>query len=138
MPEIEHSDYLDIRDLAVLAEECGDIISDEDSQEGYVEEAKETLAKLAEFAKERGHDCDPEDAESVKDALTDAGDNEPTLIADSYFTEYAEELCKDIGYISDDLPWFIANAIDWDQVADSLKADYSSVTLDGAEYWTRD
>ena len=60
-----------------------------------------------------------------------------TLIRDSYFTEYAEELCKDIGEIPKELPWYIANHIDWDGVASEIKQDYMSVDFDGVEYWIR-
>lgn len=60
-----------------------------------------------------------------------------TLIRDSYFTEYAEELCKDIGDIPQDLPWYIANHIDWDGVASEIKQDYTIVDFDGVEYFIR-
>jgi hypothetical protein len=58
-----------------------------------------------------------------------------TLIRDSYFTEYAKELCKDIGAIPRDLPSYIE--IDWEATADNLRADYTSVDFDGVTYWIR-
>jgi hypothetical protein len=60
-----------------------------------------------------------------------------TLIRDSYFEEYAEELCKDIGEIPSNLPWYIASHIDWDGVADELKIDYTSADFDGVTFWAR-
>lgn len=36
-----------------------------------------------------------------------------------------------------ELPWYIANHIDWDGVADELKADYTSIDYDGVTYWVR-
>ena len=60
-----------------------------------------------------------------------------TLIRDSYFTEYAEELCKDIGAIPNELPWYIENHIDWAGVAREIQQDYMSVDFDGVEYWVR-
>jgi hypothetical protein len=60
-----------------------------------------------------------------------------TLIRESYFTEYAEELCKEIGEIPKELPWYIANHIDWDGIADELKADYTEVDFDGVSYFIR-
>ncbi len=34
------------------------------------------------------------------------------LIRDSYFTEYAKELCRDIGDLPKELPWYIESNID--------------------------
>lgn len=138
MPTIDHSDYLDIRDLSELAVTCGEILNEEGPDEDEVTEAKETLAKLAAFANERGYGADETDAVSVEGALDSVGYNEPTLIADSYFTESVKELVTDCGYLPIDLPSFIGNNINWDGVADDLKADYSEVTLDGETYWHRD
>ena len=58
-----------------------------------------------------------------------------TLIRESYFTDYTEELCKDCGYISRDFPFFIE--IDWERTADNVKQDYSSVDFNGVEYYLR-
>lgn len=60
-----------------------------------------------------------------------------TLIRDSYFTEYTEELCKEIGDIPSNLPWYIADHIDWQGVAEDLKVDYTSAEFDGVTYWAR-
>jgi hypothetical protein len=57
------------------------------------------------------------------------------LIRDSYFTEYVEELCDDLGYIPNDFPAWIT--IDWEDTADNVKQDYTSVDFDGVEYWIR-
>src|SRR5574343_1100147 len=59
-----------------------------------------------------------------------------TLIRDSYFEEYAQELAEDIGAIGKDLPWPACH-IDWEAAADALKQDYTSVDFDGVEYWVR-
>jgi hypothetical protein len=58
-----------------------------------------------------------------------------TLIRDSYFTEAMKELCEDIGDFPNGLPGYYV--IDWDATADNLRVDYSSVTVDGVEYWYR-
>ena len=60
-----------------------------------------------------------------------------TLIRESYFTEYCEDFCKDIGDIPSELPWYIANHIDWDGVAREIKMDYSEVDFDGVSYFIR-
>jgi len=60
-----------------------------------------------------------------------------TLIADSYFTEYAEELASDIGdYDPRNVRWPYT-CIDWEKAADELKQDYTSVDFDGETYWIR-
>lgn len=58
-------------------------------------------------------------------------------IRDSYFTEYARELCTDVGYLPSDLPEFIRNNIDWEGVASRIQADYTNIEFDGVTYWTR-
>lgn len=138
MPEISHADTLDIRQLAELADECNDILTDEEADEDDLLDAKEVLVKLASLADNLNQSCDEEDGESVRDALY-AAENflGPTLIAESYFTEYAEELCKDIGDIPDSIPSYISNHIDWDGVAGDLRSDYTSVTFDGEDYLIR-
>lgn len=60
-----------------------------------------------------------------------------TIISEEYFVEYCEELVTDCGYISEDLPSFISNNIDWDAVADDLRVDYMEVDYDGTTYLMR-
>ncbi len=57
-----------------------------------------------------------------------------TLINDNYFEEYAQELAADIGGVRDDWPHC---HIDWGAAANSLQMDYTSITLDGKDYWFR-
>lgn len=59
-----------------------------------------------------------------------------TLIRDSYFEEYAEELATDLGYMdkSDQWPY---TCIDWKQAAEELQQDYTSIDWDGVTYWIR-
>jgi uncharacterized protein YlaI len=59
-----------------------------------------------------------------------------SLIRDSYFREYAEELADDIGAIDRNATWPL-NHIDWDAAADELKQDYTEVDYDGVSYWVR-
>ena len=59
-----------------------------------------------------------------------------TLIADCYFTDYAQELAEDCGMINDNASW-PNNCIDWDKAARELRIDYTPVTIGGATYWTR-
>lgn len=59
-----------------------------------------------------------------------------TLIRDSYFRTYAEELADDCGMIPDGLSWPLT-CIDWEQAARELQMDYTSVDFDGVTYWVR-
>ena len=58
-----------------------------------------------------------------------------TLIRDSYFVDYCEELCKDIGDMPREIPHYIE--IDWKKTAENIKVDYTSVEFDGVTYWVR-
>ncbi|UTU07719.1 hypothetical protein CcrC1_gp528 [Caulobacter phage C1] len=58
-----------------------------------------------------------------------------TLIRESYFVEYAEQLCKDIGDLPDNIPGYLA--IDWEKTANNIKADYSEIEFDGVTYLVR-
>lgn len=60
-----------------------------------------------------------------------------TLIRDSYFEEYAEELVKDIGDLPNDLPWYIESNINWKGVAEDVRMDYTSGEFGGVTYWAR-
>lgn len=76
--------------------------------------------------------------EKLADQCEGYGDWEygETLIADSYFTSYAEELAEDIGAIKRDAEWPLRH-IDWEAAAEELKADYMAVDFDGETFWMR-
>ncbi len=59
-----------------------------------------------------------------------------TLIRDSYFAEYAEELAEDIGAIDRNAKWPLT-CIDWEEAARQLKQDYTSIDFAGVAYWVR-
>lgn len=58
------------------------------------------------------------------------------LIADHYFTEYAEQLAADIGAVSSERAW-PNYYIDWERAARDLMMDYSAVTLGGYTFYVR-
>ena len=58
-----------------------------------------------------------------------------TLIRDSYFVEAMQELMQDIGDLPRNIPDYLA--IDWEKTADNLRVDYSSIEIDGTDYWYR-
>lgn len=60
-----------------------------------------------------------------------------TLIRDSYFQTYAQELAEDIaGKAISHAQWPL-NCIDWAQAARELRQDYTSVEFGGVTYWIR-
>lgn len=59
-----------------------------------------------------------------------------TLIRDSYFEDYAQQLAEDIGAIDASAKWPMS-CIDWKQAARELQMDYTSVEFDGVTYWVR-
>jgi len=113
-------DVLDVRDIIERFEELEGIEErDEAEQEEFA-----TLEKL--LADLRGNGGDEQWR----------GDWYPlTLIRDSYFVDYCEELVSDIGDLPREIPSYIA--IDWDKTAENIQVDYFSVDFDGVDYWTR-
>ncbi len=59
-----------------------------------------------------------------------------TLIRDSYFETYAEELAEDCGMITKGASW-PNNCIDWTEAARQLQQDYTAVDFGGVTYWVR-
>jgi antirestriction protein len=59
-----------------------------------------------------------------------------TLIRDSYFVEYAQELAEDIGAINHEASW-PNTCIDWEQAARELRMDYTAVEFGDVTYWIR-
>jgi len=57
-----------------------------------------------------------------------------TLIRESHFTDYAEELVRDC-YELTGLPDFVH--IDWEATAREVKMDYTPIDVDGATYFYR-
>ncbi len=82
-----------------------------------------------------------ETLETLLDELEGCGGDEQwegnwypvTLIRDSYFEEYMDELLEDIGDIPKDLPSYLTISVDYR----ALQMDYSSVEFDGETYWYR-
>lgn len=87
---------------------------------------------------------DDDDLQELKalEALADEASQSPdwdygeTLIRDSYFVEYAQELAEECDMIPDNLSWPLT-CIDWEQAANELKYDYMAVDFDGVTYWIR-
>jgi antirestriction protein len=118
--------------MATLAELRGDNASPEaidaaedeaaQSAADFDEDAQEELATLSALAEEAaGYAADWSHGE--------------TLIRDSYFTEYCQELLEDIGDLPKDLPHYIV--IDWEATARNIRMDYTAVEFGDVTYWIR-
>lgn len=57
-----------------------------------------------------------------------------TLVHENYFKKYAQQYADDIGAIDRNAKWPL-NCIDWDEAAEQLQSDFSSVEIDGATYY---
>jgi len=101
------------------------------------------IDELVEFAGDDGDKLDIDERDEL-DALlglasqaTDSPDWEcgETLIRDSYFEDYAQELAEDTGAIDRNATNWPMYCIDWEWAARELKMDYFCVDFDGIDYW---
>lgn len=105
-----------------LTEEINDIIEDEDPiPQETIDDLNDQIEDLNIKLKEI-------------ESITDYVDINKTLINDNYFEDYARDLADGIYGIKDCWPF---DCIDWEQAANALKNDYSSVDYDGETYWYR-
>ena len=58
-----------------------------------------------------------------------------TLVRDSYFVQYVQDLCEDGGDVPTNLPHYIV--IDWAATAENIRVDYTPFEFDGRTYWAR-
>jgi hypothetical protein len=113
-------DILDTRDLV---SERDYLIEQRDAGNDWDDDQAERLADIEQlFEDVRGYADDPEHGVQ--------------LIADGYFTEYAQELADDLGLIPRDYSW-PTSCIDWEQAARELQMDYTAVEFDGGTWWIR-
>lgn len=118
------ADVIDVRDIIERVEELENEVADTEAQEwANRDEYAELTAILEELC---GYGGDEQWR----------GDWYPvTLIAESYFTEYCQELVSDIGDMPRNIPDYIE--IDWEATARNLKVDYSEVEVNGFTYFYR-
>ena len=141
MTLIQHENMLDVSNLAELARQCEDFLTEveDDPSESWdvddIGDARDTLTALRSMLMDLGIYVALDG--TVSGELDDIARNyEQALIAEDHFPAYAEELASDIGAIDSNASWPLT-FIDWDAAADALKVDYSAVTLDGHEYLIR-
>lgn len=73
--------------------------------------------------------------DSEEDTIRCAAEEGETLIKEGDFTDYAMELCCDLGYIPSGFPDWIE--VDWEATAENIKADYVEVELHCGTYLVR-
>jgi len=147
-------DVIDSRDVIARIEEL------EGERAGLVEVAADAEAAVNEAATEDdAEDAQSEHADAVTalaewdtsdegqelktlKALAEQGEgysdweHGETLIRESYFQDYAQDLAEDCGMIPKDLAW-PCTCIDWEQACRELKMDYTEVDFDGVSYFMR-
>ena len=116
-------DIIDSRDVIARIEELEDEKEMFDGDNWEETEEGEELAALLSLQ---------EEAEGYSDDWKYGS----TLIRESYFTEYAQELAEDIGAVDRNASW-PNNCIDWEYAAKELQQDYTMVSFDGVDYWVR-
>lgn len=126
----------DAEDTLADANDPTSAIADNPSEivelEGAVDSAKDELEQW---------DTDNGDELKALKELAEEGGGSPdwkygeSLIRDSYWTEYVQQLLEDCGDLPKDLPHYIE--IDWERTARNIQVDYFSVDFDGVEYWIR-
>jgi hypothetical protein len=106
-------------------------------------DSRDIIARIDELNADREEIDDEERAElDILESLADEASGSPdwrygeTLIRDSYFEDYAQDLARDCGMIPDDLRW-PCTCIDWEQAARELRMGYFSVDFDGMTFWVR-
>ena len=113
---------------------------DEDEEQREKLEENVTMAE-SNFGEDEKQEY--EEIEALLDELRGTGGNHQydgnwypdMLIADSDFTEYAQDLVEEIGDLPSGIPSYIV--VDWEATANNLRADYSTVEYKGTEYLYR-
>lgn len=135
------------QDLVDAIEDAQDTLADANDPTSAIADNPAEIVELEEAVTTAQDDLEQWDADNGDElktlkALAEEGEGSrdwthgETLIRDSYFEEYAQQLAEDIGAIDRDASW-PNDCIDWEKAADALKMDYFSVDFDGVEYWIR-
>ena len=120
---LSSEDIIDVRDIIERVEELETLNDDMAASEAEDEELRTLQTILADL---KGYGGDEQWR----------GDWYPvTLIRESYFVDYVQELLEDCGEIPRNLPHYIH--IDWERTARDVRVDYSTVEIDGVTYLYR-
>jgi len=135
---------IDTRDLETRRSELEDeleVLKDaiSEAEDNLDEDDEESVMDLEQAQKE----LDEWDGHEELKALNDLRDEFDfrswrdgiTLIPESKFKDYAMDLAEDLHGRIEGWPW---DCIDWDQAAQDLAMDYSSVEFEGEDYLYRE
>jgi len=121
-------DLIDVRDIIARVEELEEAVPQEDIDNLVESDDATELVGWREL---------------LSDLVGTGGDEKwrgdwypVTMIRDSYFRDYAQELAEDCGMLNDSDRWPYT-CIDWDRAARDLKMDYTGIDFDGVTYWVR-
>jgi hypothetical protein len=122
------ADIIDVRDIIARIEELEDAIS------AYAE-------KMTDWQDNADNTEELAKLQALLDDLEGLGGDEQwrgnwypvTLIRDSYFKDYMDEMLEDCGDLPKDLPCYLSITVDYK----ALQMDYTSISIDDVTYWTR-
>lgn len=118
-------DIIDSRDVIARIEELAERLegNDDPEAEPLDDDEKEELATLRSLEDQcKGYCADWEHG--------------ATLIRQSHFRFYAQELAEECGLLDTGAKWPMT-CIDWDEAARELAMDYTEVDFDGVSYYVR-
>jgi len=105
-------------------------------------DSREIIERLEELRASDELTEDEREELSILEALESEASASPdweygeTLIRDSYFLSYAQEIAEEFDLVPSTLKWPLS-CIDWDRAARDLQHDYFLVEFDGIDYWIR-
>lgn len=117
-------DVIDSRDIIARLEYLREQLAAEDDNEAMLDDDEREELEMLEALNKEGE-------ENISDWM-----HGETLVRDSYFREYAEQLASDIGAVNEEARW-PNNHIDWSAAADELKQDYTELDFGGITYYAR-
>lgn len=138
-------DIIDIRDVIERIEELETELGEDRDEMSPSTDLKEWAEGVAKNDDSTVHDEAVEylDLLALMEAAEGGGDEEwrgswyySPLIRDTYFKEHAQQLAEDMGAIKDGIGWPYT-CIDWEQAANELLMDYTSIDFNGTTYYAR-
>lgn len=132
----KYDDIIDSRDVIARIEELEGEQEDLLDGQMFDDLAPKDRADFTEWEEENGHELYT--LRTLADEAKESPDwqDGETLIRDSYFQKYAQDLAEDCGMILKGNAW-PCTCIDWERAARELQMDYYSVKFDGIDYWIR-
>lgn len=110
---------------------------DLDDVEDLKSQLKEAEAALDEWDADNAHELkELTDLASEGEDYSSDWKYGETLIRDSYFRDYAQELAEELDLVKEGVNWPYT-CIDWDRAARELQMDYSAVEFGDITFWVR-